>query len=185
MTDKALSVVSNRALGRRLGVDEKAVRKAIASGRFRECLAVDDSGRRVVVDADIAEREWRANASRLPRADKAARTAESAPTQSEPGLLIDAATLSEAQRRATIQRERKLRLENDQAEGRLVSVELVKKEAFEAERTIRESILNIPARISGELAAETDAGRVFARLDAALREALSATADLLLATANG
>ena len=96
------------------------------------------------------------------------------------GNVVDADTLFEAQRLATLQRERKLRLENDVTEGRLIPLEVVTKEAFEAERTIRENILNIPARIAGELAALTDVGKVSVRLEAALRDALNSAADSLL-----
>jgi hypothetical protein len=44
--------------------------------------------------------------------------------------------------------------------------------------------LNIPARVAAELAAESDPGKVHMRLDAAIREALNATADALLAAGN-
>ena len=82
---------------------------------------------------------------------------------------------------ATLERGRKLRLENDLKDGRLVEVSQAAREAFEAARTIREAMLNIPARVSAELAAESDAARVYSKLDAALREALNSTADRLMA----
>jgi hypothetical protein len=95
------------------------------------------------------------------------------------------ASLAAAQLQLTIERTKKLQLERDVAEGRLVPVATVAKEAFEAERTIREAILNLPARLSGELAAETDPKRVHALLDAALRECLTSTAAALLESAHG
>ena len=83
----------------------------------------------------------------------------------------------------TSERERKLKMENDVRAGLLVSVHDVAKEAFESERIIREGILNIPARLAAELAAERDAGQNFLPLDQALRAALTATADWLEASA--
>jgi hypothetical protein len=56
----------------------------------------------------------------------------------------------------------------------LVEVSRASKEAFESARIIREAMLNLPARLAGELAAETDATAVHLRLDAAIREALGA-----------
>jgi hypothetical protein len=78
-----------------------------------------------------------------------------------------------------MERFRKLRIENDLREGRVVDVRAAKREAFESARIIRESVLNLPARIAAELAAETDPAKVFARLDDALREALGDAADRL------
>jgi hypothetical protein len=89
-------------------------------------------------------------------------------------------TLIDSQTQANLERARKLRLENDVTEGRLIPADRVNKEAFEAERIVRESILNLPARISGELAAESDPARVQLRLEMLLRDALNAAADVLV-----
>jgi hypothetical protein len=64
------------------------------------------------------------------------------------------------------ERARKLRMENDAREGSLVEVQQATRQAFEFARTLRENILNIPARLSAELAAENDGARVYQRLDA-------------------
>jgi hypothetical protein len=93
--------------------------------------------------------------------------------------VIGANTLVAAQRSATLERSRKLKIENDRAEGTLVRVVDATREAFESGRTIRKALMNIPARISAELAAEPDAGRVYSKLEAALREALVTLADEL------
>lgn len=85
-------------------------------------------------------------------------------------------TLVKAQTEAVIERGRKLRMENDLREGALVEVDQASREAFEFSRVLRENILNIPLRLSAELAAEPDATRVHLRLEAALREALEGTA---------
>jgi hypothetical protein len=89
-------------------------------------------------------------------------------------------TLIDSQTQANLERARKLRLENDVTEARLIPVELANKERFEAQRIVRESILNLPARVSGELAVETDPARVQLRLEVLLRDALNAAADALI-----
>lgn len=198
---------SLRSLARHIGVSEMAIRKRIKSGGMSRCLGKTQKGKPVIVDMQLAVEEWNASsktgvmASAWGSHDRVTEAVASAgsrpdavpalppahlPADEEPDDIdtvvpAGATTLVEAQRLATIQRERKLRLENDVFEGRLVHVDKVSKEAFEAERTIRENMLNLPARISGELAAETDAAKVYLRLDAAIREALNVTSDMLLA----
>lgn len=173
--------VSNRALARRIGVDEKAIRDGLKSGRFRECLGIDAHGKPCIVDADKAVEEWTANAGVQARITRPSRAAE--PRSAEvPHVaeLVSPGTLNDAQRQATLERVRKLRIENDRSEGRSVDVDKATAEAFESSRIIRESILNITPRLAGQLAAESNPSKVFAMLDAALREALESTANLLL-----
>ncbi len=196
--------VSYREFARRQGISDTAVRKGIKAGRLR--ASIDAAG--AILDYDLAVREWQATSRRedptvpapppaaaAPRTDGdlvrtdapdgSHRLEATAPAPA--GVVITADSLVEAQRLATIERARKLRLENDQAEGRLVPVDLVAKEAFEAQRIIREAMLNLPARISGELAAVSgiEASRAFMLVDRAIRDALNQTADRLLAVING
>lgn len=100
--------------------------------------------------------------------------ADAAPLNSE-----TSPTLVKAQTEAMLERGRKLRMENDLRQGTLLEADQAAREAFNFARTLRETFLNLPARIAPELAAESDAGRVFRRLDAAIREALEATVAVL------
>lgn len=195
-----MKTVSYREFSRLVGVSDTAIRKAIKSGRFKDFDGKTPDGKPCIVNVNRAIEVWVAHA-----ANRGLRTRQSAGSQSPPdskqpnaaadtpdvetppveSSVISAKTLIEAQRLATLERAKKLRLENDLTRGRLVEVGKVAKEAFEAQRTLREAILNIPSRLSAELAAESDAARVYLRLEAALREALNETADTLLATANG
>lgn len=99
---------------------------------------------------------------------------EAPPVQSAPTLL-------EAQRLLALQRERKLRLENDAREGLLINADLVAREAFTAARVIREAMLNLPTRLAPELAArfETSSTEIFVLIDRAIREALQSTAGVI------
>jgi hypothetical protein len=142
--------MSCRAFSRRIGVSPEAVSKAIERGRLKESVGRGDDGRPYIKDP-VARR-----------------------ARMEPPTLIDSQT------QANLERARKLRLENDVTESRLIPVDLVNKERFEAQRIVRESILNMPARVAGELAVETDPARVQLRLDTLLRDALNAAADMLI-----
>jgi hypothetical protein len=159
--------VSIAAFARELDVDEKAVRKAIASHRIPPtCVGLSSTGRRqVITDPAAARIAWAENAAKIPRGPDVAGGARE--------------SLSEAARVATLERGRKLRMENDLREGRLVELRIVQREAFESARIIREALLNVPVRIAAELAAETDPARIFAILEDAIREALANTADRL------
>jgi hypothetical protein len=175
---------SLRELARQRGISDKVVRKAIASGRLKESVGHDEKGRPFIRDIDLAIAELRQNAGRTSvrtegSADGSApagSAAESAGPTDRTARIISAETLVDAQRMATLERARRDRMANDLREGRLVEVEKAAKVAFEAERTIREAVLNVTARIAAELAAETDAARVHILLDAALREALNVAA---------
>ena len=188
--DKSFSL---RALARHLRVNDNAVRKAVASKRLDLSIFHNEAGRPFVKDLELAATEWHANAGRPRRADAHRSSAQGAQApecalvddEASFGTVISAKTLIEAQRLATLQRERKLRLENDVAAGRLVPVARVEKEAFEAQRVMRESFLNLPARYAAELHAIKDATQFSIRFTAVIHEALNLVADQLVAGANG
>lgn len=167
-----------------MAVNEKAVRKAVGSGRLKESVGRDERGRPFIADYELAVREWSDNAAKPPRADAAAAADQSdaadAGAEASVGELVPSKTLAEAQMRAADERRRKLKMENDLRAGRLVESAVAAREAFNAQRTIRESMLNLPARLAAELAAETDAMRLHIRLDAAIRDALLEAADKIV-----
>lgn len=173
-----MSGMSVRAYAKHRKVTHRAVQKAIATGRLKDSIGYR-GGKPYIKDVTLADREWRENASRTPPAAAKSSARQSKPAEEETGI-----TLTEATRLVTIERQRKLQMENEVASGRLLDKNHVVKEAFESARIIREGLLNLPARLAGELAAESDASKVFAKLDDALREALTATADTLDATVN-
>ncbi len=149
-----------RAFARSIGVDDKAVRKAIGTGRIpASVVGRDRKGQPVISDPERARVAWAENAAK-PKADSA-------------GPMV------EAQRTVAIERARALKLSNDLKAGGLMPLSDVKREAFESARIIREGLLNLPSRLAPELAAETDPQKVFARLDAEIRAALNAIADAL------
>lgn len=74
------------------------------------------------------------------------------------------------------------RLELEERIGKLVDKEKVEAEAFRVGRLVRDSMLNIPSRLAGILAAETDQRRVHDLLEKEIRQALEA---LMLADDGG
>lgn len=187
---------SLRRLARLLGVSDMAVRKAVKGGVFPSSIQRDGAGI-AAIDYSLAVEEWERSGRRLRGGSRvapppvpaqtplgaASSSTEPAefddddPEDEDPPLPPDAPpSLVDAQREATQERARKLRLENNLREGQLVEAGAAAREAYEFARTLREAILNVPARVAAELAVETDASRVHIRLDAALREALQSTA---------
>jgi hypothetical protein len=162
--------VSIRALAKRIGASDRAVRKRFQRGCFPKSMALGPDGHPVVLDADLAVEEWEQSSTAF--------TTLRTRSAQRPATLVGAQLLEK------LEKVESLRLANGVKSRRLVDVDKVAKEAFEDARVIREAVLNVPARIAAELAAESDAGKLYIRLDAALREALSASADQLMA-ANG
>jgi hypothetical protein len=176
--------MSLRQFARLIGVTGPAVVKARRRGVFTVgAVGTDQRGAPVILDVHRAIADWERSGRRLragrPLAAPVGDVTTQPSTNDEPDDLPASSSLVDAQRLAMLERARKLKLENDLREGQLVEVAVAAKQGFEFSRTIRESILNLPARLSAELAAESDADRVYRRLDAALREALEATADML------
>lgn len=71
------------------------------------------------------------------------------------------------------------RLEEEEKKGLLVSADAVRHEAFRIGRTVQTSILNIPARISQDLAIDADPNSIHRKLENELRHALLEIADLI------
>lgn len=170
---------SLRAFATSVGVTHPAVIKAIRGGRLKESIAKDAKGRPRIVDAALALVEWRAGAAKPAHSSG---NGKHPPAVAPPARLTSGAlpeTLNEAQLRVTFQREVKLELENMKARGQLLDAVEERRRDFECARTVRDNILNVPDRLAAELAAETDPGRVHARLDDELRSALEALAEAL------
>ena len=160
--------VSLRQLAKALGVSEGAVRKAIKAGRLRSSIGQESNGKPTCRDLALAKVEWAENRTRPPGDGKPVAIAAERP-----------GSLAEAQIRVTFQREVKLELENMKARGQLLDAVEERRRDFECARTVRDNILNVPDRLAAELAAESDPGRVHARLDDELRSALEALAEAL------
>lgn len=158
--------VSVSAFARSIGVSHTAVQKAIATGRLKGSVTKGARGPRIV-DVALAKKEWKTGVS------KPTKPKGNGKGKSGGGLLI------EAQHQVAVERARGLRMTNALKAGELVEVAKARRESFNAARTVRDNVLNIPDRVSAELAGETDARRVHALLKAELEKALESVAEIL------
>lgn len=147
------------------GISQPAVSQAIHSGRLIKAIIKD--GKRIKIDPDIADREWAANT-------QGGRGA--APQRLASGVdlpdAIDAADYNASRAKREAYNAELARLEVEEKQGQLVAADEVRKTAFAVARQVRDGILNIPDRVSAELAAVTDQFEIHRRLTAEIRKAL-------------
>lgn len=143
------------------GVARSTVSKAMLEGRIP--VVLDAQGRRRI-DSEAADAAWNA----LTEGKHARRTALAA--QPPPGTPQAAflAVVSARERLDAATAELK-ELEVARMKAELVSAEEVKSRAFVWGQAFREGVMALPDRLAAELAAETDAARVHARMAAECR----------------
>ena len=173
-----------REYARHRGVSLGAVQKALRAGRI-------NANADKKIDATVADREWDVNtdASRIavsavevatPLAQKeisfAAPAGEEADKPAAEELIGSDKSASEYRENRS-KREyyvaAKHQLEYEQLLGQLINVDDAKRIAFTSFRAIRDSVLNVAARIKDQLAAETDPHVCEELLDRELSAALA------------
>jgi hypothetical protein len=161
------------------GVTRQTVYKHIRNGRLSKSVVNVDG--KTMIDKNRADIELAENLDRVHNPNPEPRRTRSkkkkSPTKPEMEKVVKAAglenmSLSEAQRLQANYKASLLKLELDQKSGLLVEKEKVRAEAFEAGRIVRDGILNIPDRLSAELASCTDVHAVSQKLMDALNEVL-------------
>lgn len=160
------NLMSQRAYSRHRGCALRAVQKAIEAGRIKLVTGADG---KQYVDQAQADRDWERNTDLAkqtlmhastasgPAAPPAVDAPEGGPDddgQVEPEGQSDAYRRARAQREE-IRRDREM-LELEQLRGNLIALDEVKSLAFTAFRTLRDALLNVPARIKDEAAAQMD-----------------------------
>ena len=150
-----MSGLSIRGYARHRGVSHTAVQKAIQSGR----ISVEPDG---TLDPAKADAEWEKNT----RSSKGS-VASAAIAQASGGVDFNKARAVKETYNARL-----AKLTYQERVGQHVSVEEVKLGAFNMARKLRNRILQIPMRISAQLAAETDPHIVEDMLNAELSGAL-------------
>jgi hypothetical protein len=147
------------------GITQPAVSAAIHAGRLVEAIIRD--GKRIKINPEIADREWAANT-------QGGRGA--APQRLASGIdlpdAIEAADYNTSRAKREAYNAELARLEVEEKQGQLVAADDVKKTAFAVARQVRDGMLNIPDRVSAELAAMTDQFEIHRRLTLEIRKAL-------------
>jgi hypothetical protein len=186
-----MAMMGYREYSRHAGVTLRAVQKAIEAGHIR----VTDAKK---IDSDQADRDWRdskdvqrAAVSILPGKSQATtapgsqknRANIAAPPRLEGGdddqeqAEDEGETSASEYRTHRAQREKfsalKQELEYKQLAGELISVEEAKRIAYTAFRGIRDSVLNVPARLKDQLAAIDDPHQCERLIESALSAALA------------
>lgn len=164
-------LLSANAYAKRRGVTHAAVLKAITEERLKE--SVRKRGPGYQIDPELADREWALNTdSGTGYPAHASRSPETTPGAPETGGGDLPISYAEARAQHERFKARLAQLELEQREGKLVEAEAVKREAFRVARLVRDALLNLPDRVAGELAAETNQFKVHQRLSHEIRRAL-------------
>lgn len=163
-------LISKAEYARRRGCDPAAVTRAVQKGWITE---IDGK-----IDPVVADVQWAANARS--RADSRPATAIGAqlagiappaaapdkPASGESAYFVSRARREEAEAQLA-----ELRLQEQQ--GQLVRADAVRSETARLAAALRESLLQLPARLSPVLAAETDAAKLHDLLQLELHQVLA------------
>lgn len=154
-----------RQYARHRGVTLRAVQKAIEAGR----ISVDDDKK---INSDTADRDWIDNtdSSRVaititekPQQDGPAQMPLAPPapeveTEGDEPLASDPNAAQYREHRTTREKYQSLKqqLEYEQLAGQMINVDEAKRIVYTSFRAVRDSIMNVAARIKDQLAAEAD-----------------------------
>lgn len=164
-----MPTVTPTAYAKHRKVSPQAVFDAIEKGRLEASVAKQQSGR-YLIDVDAADREWSANTN--------SGTGSLAHAKNKPEVELqddeDGVPMTYAEARAQHEKfkMRLAQLELEQREGKLVEADAVQRESFKAARQVRDALLNLPDRVAGVLAAETNQFKVHQMLTKEIRRAL-------------
>lgn len=155
---------------RHRGVSKARVSQWIAEGK----ISVEKIGRGYEIDPEVADLQLGDNLNETLR-----RGDGRAGSKSEVGAeaVGSGQTLAEAQRLKMVYQAERARLGVLKERGELVVAADVKKEVTALMRTVRDSMLSIPDRVSSQLAAMHDSYEVHQLLDGEIRTALRMLAD--------
>lgn len=147
----------------KIGVSRQAVLQAIKRGRLPK--SARKVGNAWHVDPELGPVEYRANVDMTRR-----------PPRKDHGRVIDGESdypdFNESRAKRVYFEAQLLEMEVKLREGRLIDRDTIRDKSFKLGRQVRDGMLNIPDRIAADLAAETDAFKVHARLTKEIREAL-------------
>jgi hypothetical protein len=177
-----MALMGYREYSRHASVTLRAVQKAIEAGYIQVTPEKK-------IDSDQADRDWR-NSSEVQRPvvsmaqpEKRA-TLPAAPggvggggADPDDGTEVEGDTSTSEYRTHRAEREKysaaKQKLEYEQLAGELISVDEAKRIAYTTFRGIRDSVLNVPARLKDQLAALDDPHQCERLMEAALSAALA------------
>lgn len=171
-------LITGAEFARRMNCSRQAVSKAIKDGRFVKGLVQE--GKRTKLDFGIAKLEWEENKrfqiKNTGKKDEEVPAAEPAVPQTDEPESTPRGSINQARQVKENYEARISKLKYETMAGQYISVEVVKAHNFKRSRILRDTILNIPDRISTVLAArlgkDIDAAIVHETMDTELRDIL-------------
>jgi hypothetical protein len=176
------ALLSLRQYAKHRGCDPKAVRTALQSGR----ITALQEGKEWRIDAAKADAQWDRNTQLgKPKGRKSKETSalpivESTHKESEPGEITPSEAFKRFNVAAAKEKEFKAKLaelECGRQSGELVEAAMVRAGTFALARQVRDAMLDIPHRVSADLAAETDEFEVHQKLTVEIKIALRTLAE--------
>lgn len=162
-----MTLLSMRAYAKHRGVSVEAVSKAVKRGRIS---TIDGPKGERKIDPAVADREWEENSDQSKSREEPVDSPQPTSKKGIPSYQESRAIREAYQARLA-------KIEYEERSGRLVDGSKVNQDAFKAARSVRNSLLSLPDRISAELAAERDQFKVRKRLDEEIRQSLQMLAD--------
>lgn len=183
--------ISPSAYSRHRGCSPQAVSVAIAEGRIDKSVTDSESGKRKMIDWQVADREWNENLFGKPTSvengAKAAKKKNAPAKKSKPKIEPDVDpeekkesnvdTLATARRSKVELETEKLQLDIDVRRGQLVEKEKVYTQLFEFGKYIREQLQQIPDRIIDEVMGAPSRPEGLKILNDAIIDALTTLSD--------
>ncbi|WAP69050.1 hypothetical protein [Jiella pelagia] len=163
----------------RLGISRQALHALIKNGKITEGVRRGADGRVRGVVFALMEPQYLANIgtaiNRLtphPGIEKA----RSRKNTDKLGDLDSIPDYNESRAKKAAWEAEEAQIDVEQKLGTLVKADEVNSEAFKMARQVRDKLMNLPDRLAPELAAETNPGKVFRKLQDELNAALAALA---------
>jgi len=155
------------------GITQQRVSKLIKQGKLVGCIKVISGQKRI--DRDKADVVLEQNLDKVRNRPKAAIVDN--PTEQQQAEVVEYAsikigTLSESQALKAAYDAAITKIKLEEMQGDLIKKTDVEKEAFDISRRVRDSILNIPDRISADLASDTSTHSINNKLTKELIQAL-------------
>ncbi len=150
-------------------IAKQTVTYAVKSGKLSKSVKKSVTGK-TLIDPDIADQEWSIRAPNK-SSDKADEFKQDKRFK-ELDLEGNIPMLAESRAKREAYEAEMARIKFEKEQGRVIDVDQVRDMAFKAARSVRDGMLNIPDRIAGELAHETNQFKIHTRLLEEIRRCL-------------
>jgi len=175
--------MTQKEYGEHREISQQRVSAMVKTGKLAGCFKMISGKKRI--DRDKADAALAKNLdkvfnrpTRRYKKTKKVEPSTSSPTSEDQQKIIKKAGLDKKQSLADSQAQKALydaairKLDFEERDGELLKKSDVEKDAYNMARIIRDAILNIPDRISAELASMTDVHVISEKLNAELNQAL-------------